>query len=279
MRDKEIKMIALDLDGTTLHSDGSLSPRTMAAFRNSMEKGVHIVVSTGRVFSALPKFLFEIEGLEYVINSNGAQITELASMTRIYENYMKPETVEQVVDLLRNTGISVETFVDGIAYADADEFYDMKENGSTFRDVDYVMNTRNPIKDILGFMLDNKGRIENISINFEFTDDKEKMWPKLAAIDDMTLTSSFAHNFEMGGATTSKADALKFLMDRQGITRDHLMACGDSPNDSRMIELARIGVVMGNANAHMKEKADYITDTNNNDGVAKAIERFVLGGA
>jgi hydroxymethylpyrimidine pyrophosphatase-like HAD family hydrolase len=80
----------------------------------------------------------------------------------------------------------------------------------------------------------------------------------------------------MGGATTSKADALKFLMDRLGITKDHLMACGDSPNDSRMIELARIGVVMGNANEQMKEKADYITDTCNDDGVAKAIEKFVL---
>lgn len=276
MRDKEIKMIALDLDGTTLRSDHTLSPRTMDAFRASMEKGVHIVVSTGRVFSALPKVLFDIKGLEYVVNSNGAQITELATMKRIYENYMKPETVEQVVGVLRGTGISVETFVDGLAYADADEFYDIRDHGSTFRDANYVLTTRHPISNILGFMLENKDRIENISLNFEFIEDKEKMWPVLAAIDDLTLTSSFAHNFEMGGATTSKADALKFLMDRLGITKDHLMACGDSPNDSRMIELARIGVVMGNANEQMKEKADYITDTCNDDGVAKAIEKFVL---
>lgn len=276
MRDKEIKMIALDLDGTTLRSDHTLSPRTMDAFRASMEKGVHIVVSTGRVFSALPKVLFDIKGLEYVVNSNGAQITELATMKRIYENYMKPETVEQVVGVLRGTGISVETFVDGLAYADADEFYDIRDHGSTFRDANYVLTTRHPIPNILDFMLENKDRIENISLNFEFIEDKEKMWPVLAAIDDLTLTSSFAHNFEMGGATTSKADALKFLMDRLGITKDHLMACGDSPNDSRMIELARIGVVMGNANEQMKEKADYITDTCNDDGVAKAIEKFVL---
>lgn len=276
MKDKEIKMIALDLDGTTLHSDHQLSPRTMAAFKASMDKGVHIVISTGRVFSALPKVLFDIEGLEYVINSNGAQITELATMKRIYENYMKPEVVEQVVGILRGSGISVETFVDGYAYADADEFYAIRDHGSTFRDANYVLTTRHPIPNILDFMLDNKDRIENISLNFEFDEDKNKMWPILAAIDDMTLTSSFSHNFEMGGPTTSKADALKFLMDRLGITKDHLMACGDSPNDSRMIQLARIGVVMGNASDHMKEQADYVTDTNNEDGVAKAIEKFVL---
>lgn len=279
MSDKKIKMIALDLDGTTLRSDHTLSPRTMAAFKASMEQGVHIVVSTGRVYSALPKLLFGIEGLEYVINSNGAQITELATGRRIHENYMDPDAVEQVVAILRGSGISVETFVDGQAYADADEFYDIKEHGSTFRDANYVLTTRNPIPNILDFMLEHKDKIENISLNFEFTADKDRMWPVLTAIDNMTLTSSFAHNFEMGGATTSKAEALRFLMDRLGVTKDHLMACGDSPNDSLMIELARVGVVMGNASDHMKSQADYVTDGNNDDGVAKAIEKFVLGGA
>ena len=84
MKDKEIKMVALDLDGTTLRDNHEISPRTVADFKAAMDKGVHIVVSTGRVFSALPKQLFTIEGLEYVITSNGAQITELATMGKVF---------------------------------------------------------------------------------------------------------------------------------------------------------------------------------------------------
>ena len=90
------------------------------------------------------------------------------------------------------------------------------------------------------------------------------------------LTSSFPHNFEIGGKHTSKGQALLFLMERLGLSRDELMACGDSPNDEEMIYLAGIGVAMENGEASTKEIADYITDTNDRDGVAKAIEKFVL---
>lgn len=90
------------------------------------------------------------------------------------------------------------------------------------------------------------------------------------------MTSSFAHNYEIGGETTSKAEALRFLMKKLGLNSSQLMACGDSPNDEEMIKLAEIGVVMGNASEEMKARADYVTDSNAEDGVAKAIEKFVL---
>lgn len=276
MKDKEIKMIALDLDGTTLRDNHEISPRTVAAFKEAMDKGVHIVISTGRVFTALPKQLFTIEGLEYVVTSNGAQITRLATMEKIYENYLDPLEVEKIAEILKGKDYSIEVFVDGTAYIDEIEFNEVRDHGSAYRDVNYILTTRHPIPDILTFLVTHKDRIENINVNFEDLNEKKKMWPVFGALDNITLTSSFIHNFELGGATTSKADALKFLMDKLGITKSQLMACGDSPNDGRMIDLAGIGVVMGNASEQMKEKADYITDGNNDDGVAKAIEKFVL---
>jgi len=276
MNDREIKMVALDLDGTTLRDNHEISPRTVAAFKSAMDKGVHIVVSTGRVFSALPKQLFTIEGLEYVVTSNGAQITELATMNKIYENYLDPEDVVTIAEILCGKDYSIEVFLDGTAYIDEEEFNEVRDHGSTYRDVNYILTTRHPVPHILDFLVANKDRVENINVNFEFIEEKQKMWPVFGALDNVTLTSSFVHNFELGGATTSKADALKYLMDRLGVTKHQLMACGDSPNDGRMIDLAGIGVVMGNASEQMKEKADYITDSNNEDGVAKAIEKFVL---
>lgn len=276
MEDKKIKMVALDLDGTTLNSQKEISPRTIAAFQNAMRKGTHIVVSTGRTFRSLPAQLFGIEGLEYIVTSNGAHITELATRKTIYENYLTPHAVEEVVRVLRNTSFSIETFVGGKAYIDSAEYEDVVANGSTYRDADYIINTRNPIPHIWDYMNQNKHQIENISINFEFAKDKEKWQRILERIDDITLTSSFKHNFEIGGANTSKAEALRFLMRRLDVEPRELMACGDSPNDIEMIKLAEIGVVVGNASEEMKSLADYITDTNDNDGVAKAIENFVL---
>ena len=137
MNDKNIRMVALDLDGTTLDPYGKITERTVAAFKRAMEQGVHIVISTGRTFQSLPKQLFSIDGLEYVVTSNGAHITELASMERIYENLLPPESVTAVVELIRQKGrthISVETFIDGHAYIDKDEYEEIIAEGSTYRD-------------------------------------------------------------------------------------------------------------------------------------------------
>ncbi len=276
MKDKKIKMVALDLDGTTLNNQKEISGRTIAAFKKAMEDGVHIVVSTGRTFQSLPKQLFSIEGLEYIVTSNGAHVTELATMKTIYENYLASHAVEEVVRVLQDTRFSIETFVGGKAFIDKAEYDDVVANGSTYRDAEYIKSTRNPIPHICDYMIENKHRIENISINFEHIEDKEKWQRILEKIEDITLTSSFQHNFEIGGANTSKAEALRFLMRRLGVKPDELMACGDSPNDIEMIKLAKIGVVVGNASEEMKSLADYVTDTNDHDGVAKAIEQFVL---
>jgi HAD-superfamily hydrolase, subfamily IIB len=270
-------MVALDLDGTTLNSSKEFSPRTIKAFHDAMEKGIHIVISTGRTFHSLPKQMFTIEGLEYVVTANGAVITRLADRQKIYENCVTPEAVDQLADILENRGFSVETFVDGTAYIDKAEYDAMSSNGSTYRDVDYVLTTRHPIPDLIGFMRQHRDHIENISLNFEFDEDRERMRPVLLAVEGITLTSSFAHNFEIGGATTSKAEALRHLMGLLGVSKEGLLACGDSPNDGQMIRLAGVGVVMGNSSDEMKKTADYVSDTNDNDGVAKAIEKFALG--
>lgn len=271
----KIKMVALDLDGTTLNSDKEISQRTLKAFKVTMEKGVHIVISTGRTFNSLPKQLFEVKGLEYVITSNGAQITYLPSMKKVYENYITEHAVEEVVRVLKSYKLSAETFVEGKAYIDKNEFDDFRENGSSFRDVEYVLTTRNPIEDIHDYMIKNKNKIENISINFENLEDKNRIAEVLNEVDNITVTSSFEHNFEIGGANTSKGEALTFLMRKLGIKKEELMACGDSQNDSQMLKLAGIGVAVANADDQVKEIADYITDNHNNDGVAKAIEKFV----
>ena len=273
---RRIRMVALDLDGTTLNDDKQISERTVEAFRKAMEQGVHIVVSTGRTYGSLPQQLFFIEGLEYAVTSNGAHITEIAGRKLIYEDYIPSAAIETIEKLLRNTGISVEVFVKGRAYIDRREYEEVLTMGSSYRDAEYIKTTRTPVPDILDFMLAHKETVENINITFEFLEEKEQWREVLEQIEGTTLTSSFIHNFEVGGRSTSKAEALRWLMRRLDVSADELMAVGDSPNDEEMIKLAGLGVAVANARESTKETADCITASNQEDGVAKAIEKFVL---
>lgn len=275
--ERKIKMVALDLDGTTLNRKKEISPRTAAAFDLAMAQGVHIVVSTGRTFHSLPEQIFGIRGLEYVITSNGAHITRLADRTKIYENNLAPEAVLAVIDRIRDRGMSIETFVSGKAYIDQEEFNDVAAHGSDYRDAEYILTTRNPVPRICDFMAAHRSQIENISLNFRNLSEKDRWLAELSKLPGITVTSSFAHNLEIGGANTSKATALRHLMALLDVERSELMACGDSLNDQRMLQLAALGVAVANAAPEIKETADYVTDSNDDDGVAKAIERFVLG--
>ena len=276
MTDRNIKMVALDLDGTTLNDFGEISKRTIDAFAKAMAQGVHIVVCTGRTFQSLPDQLFRIEGLEYVVTSNGAKITRLADRKTVYENNVGADAVLQIAEILKTTDYSLEVFVKGGAYIAKEEYEEYERIGSAYRDIGYVLSTRTPVAGFFDFIAEHSHDIENINISFPLMEDRAVLMKMLEPVKNVTLTSSFVHNIEVGGATTSKADALHYLMEELGITAKELLAAGDSLNDLAMVQLARIGVVMGNASDEMKKHADYITDTNGEDGVAKAIERFVL---
>ncbi len=274
----EIKMVGLDLDGTTLKYGDVLSERTLDTFRRAKEKGVHIVIATGRTGRSLPPFLFEVPEIEYVITSNGAHIIRLEDMSAIYEDIIKPENVSIVVERARAMGYVFEAFVDGTAYIDRVVYEGMQREPEKYkyRDIEYVLRTRRPIEDIYSFTESHGNRIENISITFEGEDDRRRIFNELGDVDGLTLTSSFTNNVEIGGSTTSKAQALMHLLDMLHLTPENLMTCGDSPNDGKMIELAEVGVAMADSHPYILGIADYVTDTCFEDGVAKAIERFVL---
>ena len=274
--DGQIKMVALDLDGTTLNSKREISPRTIAAFEACKEKGVHVVVSTGRTYGALPENITQVPGVEYAITSNGAHINLIKSGEAIYSDFLDPGAVEEVAILKRKNGFFIEVFIDGVAYTDESYMEEVRNNGGGCRSAEYILTTRIPKEDATAFMLDNKDRVENINCIFTSKEQHEALKPIIEAIDNATITTSFPDNLEVGGPNTSKKTALIELMKILDVDRSELMCCGDAPNDIQMIEYAAVGVAVGNAWGGTKEHADYITASNDDDGVAKAIEKFVL---
>lgn len=271
-----IRLIALDLDGTTLNDDKHISEGNKAALEEAVERGVNVVIATGRAFSALPEDVFKVKGIQYVLTSNGAAITDLRTGKTIYENCLSPEAVENAVEVLQQYDFMLEAFTDGGAYIDRKIYEGMKESKFGYRHVAYVLETRKPVDDIYRFILDHKEHIENLNVVFESQDDRAMMREVLGNIPDTTLTTAFDNNLELGGATTSKAAALLELEKILGVTPEEMMAIGDSPNDMAMMQIAGMPVAVGNAKDEVKAIAKYITATNKEDGVAKAVRKFVL---
>ena len=273
----KIKLIALDLDGTTLTRNG-LTRRTKETLEEVIARGLDVVIATGRPYSALPEQVKAIKGLEYVIISNGAHIVRPLTGEFLYSNYADRDAILRVRDMLMEKAFPVEVFTEGRAYVDRELYEDVKKHGSSYLSAKYILRTREPVDGIYDFWLKHADSIENVNIQFEFQKDKAEMKAALENAEGITLTSSTYHNLEVGGETTSKASALWQLCRMKGLTMENIMAFGDSPNDGTMIREAGIGVAMENATADILDDADITAPSNDDEGVAYTLRMLLLGG-
>ena len=189
---------------------------------------------------------------------------------------MSSVAISKEARIKEKTGADLEVFIKGQAYTDESYYNDVRDNGCEYRNAEYVLWSRKPVEDVTGMMLDAKDEIENVNFIYSTLDKMEEARPEVESIKNATITSSFQNNLEVGGPNTSKKTALLWLMDKLGLSSEELMCCGDAPNDIQMAELAAIGVAVANAWGGLKDHADYITASNDDDGVALAIEKFVL---
>ena len=141
-----------------------------------------------------------------------------------------------------------------------------------------MLRTRIPVDDIWEVWNSHIGEIENINIIFDDQDEKKRVWDELRSLESIgfTVTSSTSYNLEIGGENTSKANALKEFASISGIPLERVMSFGDSPNDMAMISESGFGVAMGNALPEVKEAADYVTSSCDDEGVSRAIKTLLF---
>lgn len=276
IKNNEISLVATDLDGTLLLQNKHISKRTYDVLKKANENGVHVVIATGRSFSALPESIFKIDGMRYVVTSNGANIIDLKDNEVIYKNCIDAAQIPKIINFLKGRPYILEVFTGGKAYMSKSDYDRFKTRTIDFRPIEYVLHTRIPVDNIFEFTQKNCSSIENININFDSLSDKPKAYEELLKFDNITVTTSFDFNLEIGGNTTSKGDALNFLTRMLGLTSKNVLSIGDNPNDSSMLGFSEIAVAVENAHEDIIKLADHITSSNDEDGVAKAVEKFVL---
>ena len=273
---QDIRLVALDLDGTVFNDKKEITPRTLAAIRTACERGVAVLPATGRTASGVPEVFTAIPGVRYALTSNGASVVNLQTGEQLVNQPFKTEDALKIYDILAGGAGMMSIFIGGKSYTtreNAEQHMDMvPENLRT-----YFRTTRLEVADMHKTLRDHAHEIEKYSMLYATEAERDAAWHEvLAACPGMELTSSLPCNMEINAPGVTKGSGLMALARTLGLTRAQVMAVGDSGNDCAMIEAAGLGVAMGNSTDDIKKIADVTTDDNNHDGVAAAIENYVL---
>jgi Cof subfamily protein (haloacid dehalogenase superfamily) len=265
-----IQLIATDLDGTLLNSQHEMTERTEKALRAAIDKGIHVVLATGKTRNAAQKIITRLGLTSPGIFLQGLAVYNGDGSIK-HQTHLNPAIARQVITFAEDRGFTVLAYSGTNVYArqrnrDIDVIVSYDE-----REPEYVGALQNlvnttPINKLLAMDMADRRRV--MALRWQL-----KMQLDRAA--DMTQ-AAIPEMLEVIPPGTSKGAALKLLLKDLQIPAENVLALGDGENDIEMLQMAGIGVAMGNALQPIKHIADHVTATNDADGVAEAVERFVL---
>ena len=262
-----IKLIALDLDDTLLRNDLQISPRAKAAIRHAVERGVAVTLATGRMFASALPFAQEL-GLDLPLITYQGALVKYADGRVVYHRPIPLGIARELVDFILPYGHHLNVYLNDELFMQQDSPEGQRYAAiakvpvhlvADLRDIivteptKLVVIAKEPQLDVLA---------EDLQLNFG---------------NKINLTKSKPYFLELAHPLATKGKALATLAKSLNIEAHEVMAVGDSPNDLDMIKYAGFGVAMGNAVEEVKKYARYITCSNDDDGVAEVIEKFVLG--
>ncbi len=242
----DIRLIALDMDGTVLHTDHTISKENEQAIKQAKEQGVEVLFATGRNYNTCSSYATTLDfDMTYLITVNGAEIWTTSG------------------ELLEQTPLSNE------AIAKYKQVYQAYHPWTWLVSTDQIWRNELP-----------EPFEDHTWLKFGFDivsdEDREQIIQDLAKEPSMELSNSTPTNIEINAAGVNKARAIERVCQRLGIEMNQVMAVGDSLNDIKMIQEAGFGVAMENAQEEVKAVADWVTTHHTTSGVADAIDKWVL---
>ena len=269
------KLVAIDVDGTLINDERKITPNTIEALKRAIEKDVKIVISTARPFYRVKDYLKQLGLIEtttdirsqYTISFNEAVIVENQTEQALYSVNFDTKEILELIENARKIDTPVWLYSSDAMLIEkelSDEYKKAYKNANVrivnFKDIDFNKEK------IYKIIFVNKP--ENIiKIKESLSDELLKKYK---------ITSSVTDRIEFSKKEISKSAALDFICKKCNIKPSEVIAIGDADNDLEMIKYVGLGVAMGNATNTLKEEADYITSSNNDDGVGNVIEKFIL---
>ncbi len=287
------KLITIDIDGTLLNSYGEVTDRNKQAIQKALDKNVDVVLTSGRMPKAILPIASEINSNKYLISGNGAAIYDIQNDKIIYNNYMSKKKVLEIIDICEKNSMFYNIYTNSAVLTKTLNYnilYYHNENKKNPEDKRIKINV---IDNLYEYIKQYQG---NDFLKFTICDNDKMVFKsiinKLKTIRDIDVlevshmskkiikhgTDDFEISYfytEITNENVNKWTAIEELIKILNITKEEVLAIGDNINDKEMIENAGTGVVTGNSSPFMKEIADEVVASNNESGVAEAIEKYI----
>lgn len=264
------KLIALDMDGTLLKDDKSISNENFNAIQKARENNIKVVLATGRPIKGIEKFLKELNLLsedEYAVTFNGAVVKTTKGDHIMAKTLMTYEDLAYLYNLSKELKVNIHAHTDEECITPKSSKYSVLEaelNSIPLTEVDFDKLDENTIIVKTMFIDDEK-----------ILDRVIEVLPK-ELYEKYTIVRSAPYFLEFLNKASNKGTGVKLLSEKLGIKREEIICVGDADNDKHMIEYAGLGVAMGNAADSIKEIANFVTKTNEENGVAYVIDKFIF---
>lgn len=273
------RMIGMDLDGTLLKTNKELTPYTKDVLQRAIRQGIIVMPATGRPISGVPKELLELPGIRYAVTANGARVVDIKSGKAMVEELLSHDTAAKLMDVFERFDTFREIYFDGVGYASEEALKQIGRYLFVPAMANYITSTRIAVKDVRKKFEETRRPVDKIQALFTSVEDRDAARREIEEIEKIPgieITGALPMNIEVNVAGVNKGKAMIELGKVLGIPREEIMAFGDGDNDLKMLTEVGTGVAMENAIASVKAAADYITASNDEEGVAKFIERYVL---
>lgn len=283
------KLIAIDLDGTLLNSYGQVSEKNMLALKKAQESGMNIVLASGRSTNSVKNIANDIGNNKYIICGNGSLIYDLQKEEIIYNKFIEKKKALQIIKICEQNSIYYNVYTENMVIAktlnnnvlfyhqeNANKSESKKTKINLVENIyEYVENLEN--ENILKFTISDSSSIIFNSIIKKLRDiknidvlDVAHMSRKIIKSGTEEVSINYYYT-EITNKDVDKWNTIDWLAKELNIKKEEIMTIGDNINDKLMIENAGLGVAMGNSSPYIKEIADKVVASNNEDGVAEAI--------
>ena len=286
------QLVVVDLDGTMLNSYGMVTENTKNIIRQTMEKGIDVIIASGRPIDSIKTIAKEIGSKNYFIAGNGALIYDMKKDEIIYDKFLPKHKVLEIIKICEENSISYNVYTDQTILATALKYnvlYYQKEN------LKKEENKQTKISMIENMYEYVKNKKEEKYLKITICDDNQTVFQsiirklrKIQGIEVLDVSHMSRKTIKQGTEeitiayyyteitvqNVDKWNAVEFLMEKLNISKEEIVAIGDNVNDKKMIQEAGLGVAMGGSTPEITQIADYVTTSNNEEGVAKVLQKI-----
>lgn len=263
------KIIASDLDGTLLNSERQITPYTAETLKRCYDKGVDFIICTGRLYHSIRTFLPFLPFSRYSITSMGAEVYDNFEKKLIYECPLEEKHTLAIAEYGLKNNVHMNIYIDNVLYTNSIDKYSERYERETTTAATLIEG------DVMKFLKGKKlSKLIFIGEEQDMPEHNKNITQMLG--NEINICASFARYVECSNINAQKHITLNNLIERLGFKRDELIVFGDSGNDVSMLENTGFSCCVGNGWDMAKKVSNLVVESNDNDGVARTVERLIL---